>query len=99
MAAINGQTKTYDLDRIPRPVKCYQHKPGDIVHFRTALGKINNEIMDPSIKRMGFGPLEVVEVGDPDQVRIRNKAGKEDIVHGIWLMPISVTMREDYPSK
>ena len=89
--------KTYPQYPIPRPLRRYPHKKGDVVHFRGSLGKLNNEIMGPVIFALGSGPLTVTETGDGDQVQICNQTGKEDVVHGVWLIPISVNDSEDYP--
>ena len=92
-------SKTYPLFPIPRPVKRYRHSFGEYVHFRMALGKLNNDVMEPVVERLGHEPLLVMEVGDGDQVHIWNETdGEEDVVHGIWLIPASVSHEQDYPS-
>ena len=94
---IPGQTRSYPVYGMSRNPKSYEHKAEDKVRFRSALGRLNNETMEPIAKRLGRENLTVVETGAFSQVKIRNEAGEEDIVPGIWLIPSHVTDLEDYP--
>jgi len=98
MAMIAGQRRAYDVFGIGRTVKRYKHKIGDVVRFRSALGSLNDKTMAPVVLALGKEDIEVLEVGDCDQVKICNKDGVEDIVPGIWLIPSIVSDLEDNPA-
>ncbi len=94
---LKDQWHMYPVYRIPRPVTRYRHNVGDPVRLRSALGKLNNSVMEPVVRNLGRDDLTVEEIGNHEQVRVSNVQGSQDIVPSIWLIPSSVTDIEDYP--
>ena len=88
---------SYPLFALPRSVTRYEFRVGDRVHLRYALGKLNGDVIQYVQRMLGPGPFTAIDV-DTDYVCVKNEEGKNDVVHTIWLLPVSVSHEEDYPT-
>ena len=94
---LERQRVAYTVYHIPRSVKRYEFQEGETVRFRSALGKLNNETMEPVVKSLGREDLTVTQTGECDQVEVMNEQGETDIVPSVWLIPWDITDADDYP--
>ena len=78
---------------IPRPFKEYRFDVGDMVAFRTRMGKFNNELIANMIAGLGTGPLQVLTIGTR-KYKVQNEKGLEAWVPRLFLAPADVPSDE-----
>jgi len=78
---------------VPRPFKEYRIAVGDKVTFRTRMGKLNNDLIEEIVSKIGRGPHEVIQLGTRKH-RLRNDDGIEAWVPRLFLAPPDVPSDE-----